>query len=360
MRDWQETLLKRDATIHEAIQKLDSAGLQIVLIVDGERKLLGTVTDGNIRRGILRGFFSDESVSKVMNCNPVTAGENFPRSGILELMRGNQVNCVPLLNDKGQVVGAKTLDGLLLKPKLKENIVVLMAGGLGTRLRPLTEKCPKPMLQIGGKPLLEIILLNFIAYGFRRFYISVNYKAEVIEEYFKNGVKWGVEIQYLREKEKMGTAGSLSMLPDAIHEPVIVMNSDLLTNVNFNQFLEFHMSHQSKATMAIRKYEFQVPYGAITTDNYHIVSIDEKPVQRFFVNAGMYVLDPDVVRDISDTYCDMTAVFQGITEKGLQAAAFPIREYWLDIGGINEYKQGEIDYNEDSALKINRNGGETP
>jgi len=201
------------------------------------------------------------------------------------------------------------------------------------------------MLQIGDKPLLEIILLNFIEYGFHRFYISVNYKADIIEEYFKDGSKWGVEIDYLREKKKMGTAGSLSMLPkDVIHEPVIVMNADLLTRANFNQFLDFHLSHQSAATMAIRKYEFQMPYGAVKTNNYHIVSIDEKPVKQFFVNAGMYILSPNVLSDISDSYCDMTSLFQDISDKGLQTVAFPIREYWLDIGGIKEYKQGAIDY----------------
>jgi len=355
MKDWRATLIGQDASIHEAIEKIDSASLQIALIVDKERKLLGTVTDGDIRRGILKGLSSNESVSKVMECNPVTAGENISRSGLLNLMRINQMRSIPILNDNQQIIGIGNLDDLISKPSQKENIVVLMAGGLGTRLRPLTEKCPKPMLRIGGKPLLEIILQSFIEYGFHRFYISVNYKAEVIEDYFKDGGEWGVEIQYLREKEKMGTAGSLSMLPDVIHEPVIVMNSDLLTKVNFNQFLEFHKSHHSKATMAIRKYEFQVPYGAVTLNNYHIQSIDEKPMQEFFINAGIYILEPDAFGDISDTYCDMTGLFQDIAEKGHQTVAFPIREYWLDIGGINEYKQGEIDYNETDVFKINDN-----
>ena len=352
MKDWREVLIKKDVTIHEAINKIDSASLQIALVVDEENKLLGTVTDGDIRRGILRGLLYDEPVSKVMNHTPVTGRINISRKEVLDLMRINQVTSVPILNGNMQVAGIEKLEDLLLKPKEKKNIVVLMAGGLGTRLRPLTEECPKPMLRIGDKPLLEIILQSFIEYGFHRFYISVNYKAEIVESYFKDGNEWGVEIQYLREKEKMGTAGSLSMLPENINEPVIVMNSDLLTKVNFNQFLEFHKSHHSKATMAIRKYEFQVPYGAVVLNNYKIRSINEKPVQEFFVNAGIYILDPNVLKYISRPYYDMTSLFQDIADKGLQTLAFPIREYWLDIGGINEYKKGEKDYNKSDISRI--------
>jgi len=347
MNEWRETLIGANTTIHEAIREIDRVSAQIVLVVDEQQKLLGTVTDGDIRRGILRGFSYEEPVTKIMKKNPVTTGKNVSKNEILELMRINDVARIPVLNEKGQVVGIEFLDNFLSKPTKKDNIVVLMAGGLGSRLRPLTGECPKPMLLIGDKPLMEIILLNFIEYGFHRFYISVNYKADIIEEFFKDGSKWGVEIHYLREKKKMGTAGSLSMLPkDVMHEPVIVMNADLLTRVNFNQFLDFHLSHQSAATMAIRKYEFQMPYGAVTTNNYHIVSIDEKPVQQFFVNAGMYILSPNVLGDISDSYYDMTSLFQDISDKGLQTVAFPIREYWLDIGGIKEYKQGEIDYSD--------------
>ena len=345
MNEWRETLIGANATIHEAIREIDRVSAQIVLVVDEQQKLLGTVTDGDIRRGILRGLSYEEPVTKIMKNNPVTTEKNVSKNEILELMRINDVARIPVLNEKGQVVGIEFLDSFLSKPTKKDNIVVLMAGGLGSRLRPLTEECPKPMLLIRDRPLMEIILLNFIEYGFHRFYISVNYKADIIEEYFKDGSKWGVEIHYLREKEKMGTAGSLSMLPkDVRHEPVIVMNADLLTKINFNQFLDFHLSHKSAATMAIRKYEFQMPYGAVTTNNYHIVSIDEKPVQQFFVNAGMYILSPNVLGDISDSYCDMTSLFQDISDKGLQTVAFPIREYWLDIGGIKEYKQGKIDY----------------
>ena len=356
MDEWREVLIGVNATIHEAIKEIDRVSSQIVLVVDEQRKLLGTVTDGDIRRGILRGLSYEESVTKIMKSNPVTTGTNVSKSEILELMQINNVAGIPILNKKDQVVGIEFLDRLLSKPTQKENIVVLMAGGLGSRLRPLTEKCPKPMLLIGGRPLMEIILLNFIEHGFHRFYISLNYKADVIEAYFKDGSKWGVEIQYLREKEKMGTAGSLSMLPkDVVHESVIVMNADLLTRVNFNQFLDFHLSQQSTATMAIRKYEFQMPYGAVTTNNYHIVSIDEKPVQQFFVNAGMYILSPNVLGDISDSYCDMTSLFQNISDKGFQTVAFPIREYWLDVGEIKAYRQGEIDYSGDGTFEGKNN-----
>ena len=201
------------------------------------------------------------------------------------------VRHLPIIDESGCLVGLETFEDLLA-PTEKNNFVVLMAGGLGERLRPLTETCPKPMLKIGDKPILENILTNFIEYGFRRFFISVNHLAEVVKRYFGTGSDWGVEIHYLQEKHRLGTAGALSLLPQNPSEPIFVMNGDLLTKVNFSQLLDFHFEQKANATMCVREYDFQVPYGVVKIDRHTITAIEEKPVQRLFVNAGIYILEP--------------------------------------------------------------------
>jgi dTDP-glucose pyrophosphorylase len=341
MRNWKETLIQKDATIHEAIKKIDSASLQIVLVVDEEFKLLGTITDGDIRRGILKGLPYEEPATKVMNDTPVTTVQNVSRSEVLSLMQANQVARIPILDDSRQVVGIQILDELL-KTKTKENIVVLMAGGMGTRLKPLTNHCPKPMLEVNGKPILEIILSNFIDYGFKKFHISVNYKAEVIENYFGDGSKWGVEIHYIREAQKMGTVGSLSLLSEEPKEPFIVMNGDLLTNINLEQLLAFHAKSKSSATLCVRDYVFQIPFGAVEIKDHKILEIKEKPEQHFFVNAGIYVFEPNLLELIpQDAHYDMDTLVQKIIETEKGCSAFPIREYWLDIGHVDDYNKGK-------------------
>jgi dTDP-glucose pyrophosphorylase/predicted transcriptional regulator len=344
MTNWKEILIQKNATIHEAIKKIDSASLQIVLVVDRKGRLLGTVTDGDIRRGILKGLPYDEPVVKVMNSNPTTTVENVSKVEMLKLMQDRQVARVPILDGKGQVVGVEILDELI-KPKTKENIVVLMAGGVGTRLKPLTNDCPKPMLEVKGKPILEIILNNFIDYEFRKFHISVNYKADVIEKYFGDGSKWGVEISYIREEQKMGTIGSLSLLTEKPREPLIVMNGDVLTNINLDQLLAFHNGGASAATLCVRDYVIQIPFGAVEIKDHKILEIKEKPEQHFFVNAGIYVFEPCLLELIpQDTYYDMDTLVQKIIETERGCSAFPIREYWLDIGQIDDYKKGNREF----------------
>jgi NDP-sugar pyrophosphorylase family protein len=236
------------------------------------------------------------------------------------------------------------LDYLLEAPE-RENWVVLMAGGLGTRLAPLTDNCPKPLLKVGNKPILETIIENFISHGFKRFYLSVNYKAEMIEEYFGDGSRWGAEIRYLREDKKMGTAGALGLIPEPLTQPFLVMNGDLLTKVNFSQLLNFHQEQNAHATMCVREYDFQVPYGVVSVDKHRIKSIEEKPVHRFFVNAGIYVLDPEAVSLIpADMPYDMTSLFEQMTANEREVIAFPVREYWLDIGHRDDFERAAGDF----------------
>jgi NDP-sugar pyrophosphorylase family protein len=232
-----------------------------------------------------------------------------------------------------------------LQPERRRNTVVVMAGGLGTRLDPLTKDLPKPLLKVGSKPILETILSNFRGYGFAEFFLSVNYKAEMVKSYFGDGTRWGIRIRYLEESVPLGTAGSLSLLPERPTLPLVVMNGDLVTQVNFQHMLDFHREHAAVATMGVREYDMQVPFGVVRLEESRIVAIEEKPVHRFFVNAGIYVLEPDALDYVPrGEYFDMTTLFERLAKEGMPTSAFPIREYWLDVGRPDDLERAQIEY----------------
>lgn len=344
MKNWEKVLLSPDATIRDAIKAIDASSLQIALVVDTARRLKGTITDGDVRRGILKGVSLDKSVAEVMNPHPTVANMDDTRDSILATMKLKAVRQIPVLDKSGSVAGIELLNDLI-QPRERENRVVLMAGGIGSRLRPLTNDCPKPLIQVGNKPILETILENFIEYGFRHFYISVNYMADMVKSHFKDGSRWGVDIRYIHEDKAMGTAGPVGLLPEKLNQPLLVMNGDLLTKVNFQQLLDFHLEHQSQATMCVREYDFQVPYGVVRLEKHRLLQIEEKPVQRFFVNAGIYVLEPGALQHIPQgNYFDMTDLFAKIIAQGLETAAFPIREYWIDIGRLDDLERAKGEY----------------
>ncbi len=343
MKLWRKTLVQPTATIRKAIEKIDTNATQIALVVDEHGRLLGTVTDGDVRRGLLSGISLDDTVGHIMNINPTVAHRNQSSQSILTLMRDKTLYQIPVVDEHGVVTGLEVLKTLI--GQSRPNPVVIMAGGLGTRLRPHTDTCPKPMLKVGGKPILETILGNFVEQGFRQFYLSVNYMAEMIIDHFGDGAAWGVEIEYLRETERLGTAGALSLIPERPAAPVLVMNGDLLTQVNFNHLLNFHAKHKSVATMAVREYEFQVPFGVVNLEMPRILRIDEKPVHHFFVNAGIYALDPEVIDMVpKGEYFDMTTLFDRLIEAKRSTIAFPIREYWLDIGRLDDFERAHVDF----------------
>ncbi|CAI6084366.1 nucleotidyltransferase family protein [Cohnella sp. JJ-181] len=346
MTDWQSTIVPMDMTIEQAVKTIDSSSMQIALVTDEAGRLVGTITDGDIRRGILRGIGLQEPVVLIMNANPTILPEQTEAGVILSLMRIKQIRHIPLVDHEGRLTDLKCFDDLV-RPARKDNWVVIMAGGLGTRLSPLTDSTPKPLLHVGGKPLLETILENFIASGFVNFYLSVNYKSEMVESYFQDGSRWGVQIRYIRENQRMGTAGALSLLEELPTEPLLVMNGDLLTKVSFNQLLEFHQSHKALATMCVRNYEYQVPYGVVNVDKHHLVGLVEKPKQHYFVNAGIYVLNPEVIRQIPrDIFYDMTTLFEALMADKQETCVFPLREYWLDIGRMDDYERANGEYAE--------------
>ncbi|MDP3871347.1 MAG: nucleotidyltransferase family protein [Methyloversatilis sp.] len=344
MKHWKKIVIKPDTSLRDAIACIDGSGLQLALALDEAGRLVGTLSDGDVRRAILRGCDLSAPVSEVMNRCPITAPEHASHAELLALMRRKVLHHVPMVNHEKQVVDLATLDTLTGVAELP-NWVVLMAGGLGTRLRPLTESCPKPMLQVGGKPILESILESFAEQGFRKIFLSVNYLADAISDYFGNGSRHGVEIHYLHEDKRLGTAGALSLLPEQPNDPIVVMNGDLLTRVRFDHMLRFHEERDAAATMAVREYDFQVPYGVVRMDGADIVSIDEKPVHRFFVNAGIYTLSPEALSHVAgNTFFDMPTLFEKLLDSGRRTSAYPLREYWLDVGRLEELERAQSEW----------------
>ncbi|MGG1291672.1 nucleotidyltransferase family protein [Bacillus smithii] len=346
MRNWKQLLVPPSTSIIETMKNIDNTAAQIALVVDNDFRLLGTVTDGDIRRGILRGISLDDQVTKVMNKNPITMKKGTSKQAIKKIFQEKKLRQLPILNKNNQVVDVIFSD-VLFDSLSFDNWVVLMAGGLGTRLWPLTENIPKPMLTVGTKPILQTILESFIEYGFHRFYFSVNYKREIIKDYFGNGLEWGVNIQYLDENQRLGTAGALSLFTEKPTKPIIVMNGDILTKINFQQLLQFHEESESMATMCVREYQLQIPYGVVRTEGTRLCSIEEKPTERHFVNAGIYVLNPEVLNYIPENqYFDMPSLFELLIKRQEKTNVFPIREYWLDIGKIPDFEKANLEFSE--------------
>ncbi|SNX72886.1 CBS domain protein [Bacillus oleivorans] len=331
-------------SIIETMKSIDENSSQFAIVIDENFKLLGTVTDGDVRRGILKGIPLEEPVTLIMNKTPIVIQKDRSRKELRRLFVEKKLRHIPVVNQNGQVIDICSSEQFFDSNGL-ENWVVLMAGGLGTRLRPLTETIPKPMLTVGSKPILQTILESFIEFGFHQFYYSVNYKKELIKDFFGNGLEWGVSIEYLEENQKLGTAGALSLFQEKPTKPIIVMNGDILTKVNFQQLLEFHEETNSVATMCVREFHYQVPYGVVKMEGTTLYSIEEKPTESYFVNAGIYVLNPEALDFIPDgQYFDMPSLFEKLMKQKLITSVFPIREYWLDIGKRNDFEKANIEY----------------
>lgn len=341
---WKNVLIGPEQSIRDALMLINAEALRVVLVVDNENRLLGVVTDGDVRRGLLNNLSLTDKVSEVMNTSPVTVTLPVSKSALVELMEEKSILSVPLLDD-GKVVGLETLQHVMAKPRY-ENPVFVMAGGFGTRLRPLTDTCPKPMLKVGDKPILETVLQSFVQAGFVNFYISTHYMPEQIRAHFGDGEKWGVSITYVHEETPLGTGGALGLLPKDMPDlPLIMINGDVLTKVDFERLLEFHNNNNADATMCVREYEYQIPYGVIKGEGNKLTSMVEKPIQRFFVNAGIYVVSPRVIQSVSENYrIDMPTLLEQHMYEREKVLMFPIHEYWLDIGRMDDFNRAQTDY----------------
>ena len=345
MLHWKESILSTKASLLDVMNNLNKTGARIVNIVDEDGKLLGIITDGDLRRALVKGFGMNAQASQIMRTDFISARMDESDLALARFMREKSLLQIPVLDNAGCIVNIKFLNQLLSAPDRK-NWVVLMAGGLGSRLLPLTENRPKPLLEVGGKPLLENILESFAKYGFRNFFISVNYLAEQIIDYFQDGSSHGVNIEYLHEQERKGTAGALSLLPTQPDLPVMVMNGDVLTSLNFAAMLDFHNLNNADATMGVREYDWEVPYGVIKTEGNRLTGIVEKPVQHYFVNAGVYVLSPQAIANVpkDSGKFDMPDLFEKLMQEEMVATAYPIREYWLDIGQPKDLERANAEY----------------
>jgi dTDP-glucose pyrophosphorylase len=346
---WEKALVRKGATIQAALESISASDLRIALVVDDDGLLAGVVTDGDVRRGLLRSVGVHEPVERIMNSNPRTVSPGVSREATLELMRRHDLMHIPVVED-GRVVGLAMLRDFFERPRY-DNPVCIMAGGFGKRLRPLTEAVPKPLLVVGGRPILETVVENFARSGFHRFFISVHYKPEQIVGYFGRGERWNVDIQYLAEDEPLGTGGALSLLPENLGDlPVIVMNGDLLTKVDFARVLDFHREQRATATVCVRGYEYQVPFGVVQTRGDTVEDMVEKPVQHFLINAGMYLLDAPIVRTIPrGEAMDMPLLLKRVIQTGGRVCQFPVHEYWLDIGRMGDLERARQEIETDEA-----------
>lgn len=344
-RDWKETLISSTSTLGEALVVLDACSQRTLLVEDGNLHLLGIVADGDIRRGLLKGLTKDDSIVKFMTEHPIIASPLASRVDLINLMKTEGILAVPLVED-GIICGLATLEDLLITQQY-DNPVFLMAGGFGTRLRPLTDDCPKPLLNVGEKPILERMLLSFIKEGFNNFYISTHYLAEKIRAHFGDGSKWGVTIQYVHEEEPLGTGGALGLLPDDLPDlPLLMINGDILTTLSFESLLKYHNAENADATMCVREYEYQIPYGVVTSEGNNISGMVEKPIQRFHVNAGVYVVSSDIVKSVkANYYIDMPTLLERQIKQGKDVMMYPIHDYWLDIGRMDDFERAQSDIN---------------
>ena len=338
-----EIKINQNASIKQALKVIDKGAIKVAVVLSDDGLLLGMLNDGDIRRALLKGMSLGDSIAGIINKHPVVANINDTKERILELANEKKLHQIPIISN-GKLIGIQDIREFLA-PKNKPNKVILMVGGLGTRLRPLTNDVPKPMLDVGNKPILHTIVENFAKYGYTDIIMCVNYKSEIIKEYFGNGDKFGVKIEYVLESQRMGTAGALSLLKERPKDDFFVMNGDLLTNVNFEYLHEYHKDSNALASICIRKYEMQVPYGVVNVRANKVTSIEEKPTQSFFVSAGIYMFSPIVLDFIpKGVFYDMPTLFSELLKHDFPIHPFPIREYWLDIGRMDEYRRANDEY----------------
>lgn len=318
--------------LKDAISVIEGGHVQFALVVDNNEKLIGTITDGDVRRALLRGDTLDTQVASVMCTNFKWLNSNATEEQAMSVMRREVIQHIPALDEEGRVNGLFWLEDVL-KRKARPNSVVIMAGGKGQRLGALTKNCPKPMLIVGGKPMLENILEHCIDAGFHSYYISVNYLKHQIKEYFGDGSRWGVQIIYLEENQPLGTGGSLSLLPEGLIDPILVMNGDVLTKVDYGRLLQFHHEQKASATLCVIERLTQVQYGVVHTNNLSVEKIEEKPLLRYNANAGIYIVSPMLLDLVPhDCFFDMPQLIDKAIGNLYNVVAFPIHEYWIDVG----------------------------
>ncbi|HUX91579.1 MAG TPA: nucleotidyltransferase family protein [Gallionellaceae bacterium] len=347
---WCRAILPVHASIEQAIRNLDQVAIKIVLVVNESGELEGTISDGDIRRGLLKGLDLNSPITNVIHRNALVVPPEMGREMVMQLMVANKIQQIPVVNEHRHVVGVHLWDEITTPPS-RSNLMVIMAGGMGTRLRPHTENCPKPLLSVAGKPMLEHIIERAKLEGFSHFALAIHYLGHMIEDHFGNGERLGVKIDYLREQSPLGTAGALGLLNPRPEAPFVVTNGDVITDIRYGELLDFHVRHNATATMAVRVHEWQHPFGVVQTEGVDIVGFEEKPVARTHINAGVYALDPEALSVLcAEERCDMPTLFERLQAKSKRTVAYPMHEPWLDVGRPDDLTRA----NAESTKKIKK------
>ena len=329
---WRDAVLTESSTVGQVIENLNQIAVKIVMVANEQGVLIGTISDGDVRRGLLKGLVLTSSITGIVNRNAFVVPVGVDRALVKQLMLANKIHQIPIVDEGRRVVGLHLWDEIL-SPVARPNQVVVMAGGKGTRLRPYTETCPKPLLPIAGKPMLEHIVDRAKLDGFTRFLFAIHYLGHMIEDYFGDGERHGVHIAYLKEKFPLGTAGALSLIEPKPSVPFIVTNGDVVTDIRYGELVDFHTRHDAEATMAVRVHEWQHPFGVVQMRGVEIVGFEEKPISRSHINAGVYVLEPSALNVLDvDESCDMPNLFERLRGQSKRTVAFPMHEPWLDVG----------------------------
>ena len=332
--------IQSDATIRDALEVIDAFAIGAVLVLDADAKLLGLLTDGDIRRALLGGASINDPVTPWISKNYVSVGRDVGRAEVLDLMQARLIDQVPVLDDAGKIVGLHLIHDIIGGRKL-DNVAVIMAGGKGMRLRPITEYLPKPMIKVAGRPILERLVLHLVSYGITRIYLAVNYMSHVIEDHFGDGSRFGCSIEYLREEEPLGTGGSLSLLPEISDKPVLVMNGDLVMQANLEGLLSFHQEGGFYATMGVKPYRHEVPFGCVESESGRILTVQEKPSIDKLINAGLYVLSPEALASIPREFFPITDLFESALVDEQPCGSFLIEDEWADVGRINDLHEAQ-------------------
>ena len=315
MVQWEKALIGPEATFRDALISIDATGTGIALITDSERRLLGVLSDGDLRRALIRGVGLEDAAITGANREPFCIDQHQDKAATLAMLRAHGLRRIPVLDDGRRVIGLTTISDFLNIP-IRTNPVVIMAGGKGERLAELTQDTPKPMLKVGPRPILDTIIGNLAAQGFRSFWLAVNYKAEQIEHHFGDGSEAGPDIRYLQEAKPLGTCGALSLLPIQT-EPLIVTNGDVLAKVDYGHVLDSHLEAAADATVVVRDYQIQVPFGVVNAEADQILRIEEKPTHSYTISAGAYVLSPKALSRIpGDAYYDMPTLIADLIADG--------------------------------------------
>lgn len=336
---WEKSILSCNLRVKDAIYNLNNTSLKLVIVVDENKKFFGTITDGDIRRALLQGVNLDSPILEVTNKNPIYASISLDKKNVLTLMKSNKINQVPIIDINRNIVGLHLAENLDSSINFS-NKIIIMAGGKGKRLYPLTKNIPKPLVNVAGKPMIEHIIERAKIEGFNNFIISINYLGHMIQDYFENGDKLNVNIEYIKEDVPLGTAGGLSLIKSIPEEPIIVTNGDVFTDIRFSEILNFHNHHESAGTMAVKLHESQNPYGVVNIKGIEIIDLQEKPIVKNYINAGVYVLQPSVLNFLlKNNYCDMPSLFKKLKETNKKIIAFPMHEPWTDVGKIDDLKK---------------------